>query len=68
MKDEILQIIEDTQDEFLGMNEANLHSAERIEKFVESEMVNFFMFFRNNGEFLIGISVEELVKTYLLEK
>jgi hypothetical protein len=30
MTDQILQIIEDAQDEFMGLNEANLHSAERI--------------------------------------
>jgi hypothetical protein len=30
MKDTILEIIENAQDEFKGSNEANLHAAERI--------------------------------------
>jgi len=42
MTDQILQIIEDAQDEFIGSNEANLHAAERIAAMYDQKEIDEF--------------------------
>jgi hypothetical protein len=32
---------------------------------LEKELISFFLYFRDNGERLIGASIEQLVKSYL---
>jgi len=35
---------------------------------MKQELINFFIWFRNNGEKYIGISIEQLIEIYLNEK
>jgi len=35
---------------------------------LEKELIEFFKWFRNNGEKYIGMTIEEFVKEYLKEK
>lgn len=34
----------------------------------KKDLLNFFLFFRNNGEQLIGITIEQLVDKYLKQE
>jgi hypothetical protein len=65
MKEEILEIIQHNYEKFTGTNEAELHSSEEIELLFEKELNRFFLYFRDNGERLLGASIEQLVKSYL---
>jgi hypothetical protein len=43
-----------------------LDQAKEMEKQqIEKELNRFFLYFRNNGERLLGASIEQLVKSYL---
>ena len=42
MTDQILKIIEDAQDEFMGLNEGNLHAAERIAALYDQKEIDEF--------------------------
>jgi hypothetical protein len=35
---------------------------------LEKELISFFLYFRDNGERLLGASIEQLVKSYLNRK
>jgi hypothetical protein len=35
---------------------------------LEKELISFFLYFRDNGERLLGASIEQLVKSYLNSK
>jgi hypothetical protein len=35
---------------------------------LEKDLISFFLYFRENGERLIGASIEQLVKSYLNKK
>ena len=35
---------------------------------LEKELISFFLYFRDNGERLLGFSIEQLVKSYLSSK
>ncbi len=43
------------------VNQAKEMQKEELEK----ELISFFLYFRNNGERLLGASIEQLVKSYL---
>ena len=43
------------------VNQAKAMEKEQLEK----ELISFFLYFRDNGERLIGASIEQLVKSYL---
>ena len=46
-----------------------LEQAKAMEKKqLEKELISFFLYFRNNGERLLGSSIEQLVKSYLSSK
>jgi hypothetical protein len=43
------------------VNQAKAMEKEQLEK----ELISFFLYFRENGERLLGASIEQLVKSYL---
>ena len=46
-----------------------LEQAKAMEKEqLEKELLSFFLYFRENGERLLGASIENLVKSYLSSK
>jgi len=46
-----------------------LNQAKEMEKEqLEKELISFFLYFRDNGERLLGSSIEQLVKSYLKRK
>ena len=46
-----------------------LNQAKEMEKEqLEKELISFFLYFRDNGERLLGASIEQLVKSYLKRK
>jgi hypothetical protein len=46
------------------LEQAKVMEKEQLEK----ELISFFLYFRDNGERLIGASIEQLVKSYLNRK
>jgi hypothetical protein len=46
------------------LEQAKVMEKEQLEK----ELISFFLYFRDNGERLIGASIEQLVKSYLSSK
>lgn len=41
--------------------------ASHLEQLRRDDLIKFFLWFRNNGEALIGLSVEQLIDQYLKE-
>jgi UDP-N-acetylmuramyl tripeptide synthase len=52
-----------------GIMYSLIDQAKEMEKEqLEKELISFFLYFRENGERLIGASIEQLVKSYLSSK
>lgn len=68
-QEQILEIIQNNYNEYKGTNEAELHSSEEIYDlyFINNRqhLIDFFMFFRNNGEQMLGSTIEQLVDAFL---
>jgi hypothetical protein len=52
-----------------GIMYSLIDQAKEMEKQqLEKELISFFLYFRDNGERLLGASIEQLVKSYLNRK
>ena len=52
----------------LTANEILDQAKEMQKEELEKELISFFLYFRENGERLLGASIENLVKSYLNSK
>jgi hypothetical protein len=52
---------------YIGLQD-ELQAKEMESEQLEKELNRFFLYFRNNGERLLGASIEQLVKSYLKSK
>jgi hypothetical protein len=63
--DWLFYIINDFDKDQQFANEILDQAKEMQEEELEKELNRFFLYFRDNGERLLGASIEQLVKSYL---
>ena len=61
-------ILNDSDKDQKFANEILDQAKEMQKEELEKELISFFLYFRDNGERLIGASIEQLVKSYLSSK
>ena len=61
-------ILNDSDNDQKFANEILDQAKEMQKEELEKELISFFVYFRDNGERLIGASIEQLVKSYLNSK
>ena len=61
-------ILNDSDKDQKFPNEILEQAKEMQKEELEKELISFFLYFRENGERLIGASIEQLVKSYLNRK
>ena len=61
-------ILNDSDKDQKFANEILDQAKEMQKEELEKELISFFVYFRENGERLIGASIEKLVKSYLSSK
>ena len=66
--DWLFYIINDFDKDQQFANEILDQAKEMQKEELEKELISFFLYFRDNGERLLGYSIEKLVKSYLSSK
>ena len=66
--DWLFYILNDFDKDQQFANEILDQAKEMQKEELEKELISFFIYFRDNGERLIGASIEQLVKSYLSYK
>jgi hypothetical protein len=61
-------ILNDSDKDQKFANEILDQAKEMQKEELEKELISFFVYFRDNGERLLGSSIEQLVKSYLNRK